>query len=64
MGSGTTAVASIMENRHYIGIEKEQKYVYLANEACDHAFQDIMSLKYSKMKNKKYNKHMRKDEFL
>lgn len=30
MGSGTTAIAAIKENRKYIGIEKEEKYVKLA----------------------------------
>lgn len=30
MGSGTSAIAAIMEKRHYIGIEKEEKYVRLA----------------------------------
>ena len=30
MGSGSTAIAAIMERRHYIGIEKEEKYVQLA----------------------------------
>ena len=30
MGSGSTAIAAIMEKRHYIGIEKEEKYVQLA----------------------------------
>jgi len=32
MGSGTTAIACIRSNRHYIGIELEQKYVDIANE--------------------------------
>ena len=30
MGSGTTAIAAIQENRHFIGIELEEKYVALA----------------------------------
>ena len=30
MGSGTSAIASLMEGRHYIGIDKEEKYVSLA----------------------------------
>lgn len=30
MGSGTSAIAAIKENRHYIGIDKEKKYVKLA----------------------------------
>lgn len=32
MGSGTTAIAALMEGRHYIGIEKEKKYVQLAGD--------------------------------
>lgn len=31
MGSGTTAVASILENRNYIGFEIEKKYYDIAN---------------------------------
>lgn len=31
IGSGTTAIAAIEEGRHYIGIEKEPKYVELSN---------------------------------
>lgn len=34
MGSGTTAVAAIQENRHYIGMEKIETYVKLARHAC------------------------------
>jgi len=34
LGSGTTAVAAILEKRRYIGIEKEWKYVQLARHAC------------------------------
>jgi len=34
LGSGTTAVAAIMENRHYIGIEKVPDYAKLARRAC------------------------------
>lgn len=32
MGSGTTAIAALMEKRHYIGIEKEKKYVHLSSQ--------------------------------
>ena len=32
MGSGKTAVAAIMEKRHYIGIDKEEKYIQLAKD--------------------------------
>ena len=35
MGSGTTAIACIQENRQYIGIEKEEKYVKLATKRCE-----------------------------
>ncbi len=37
MGSGTTALAAIVENRRFIGIEKEGKYVDLATKACQQA---------------------------
>lgn len=32
MGSGTSAIAALSEKRHYIGIDKEQKYVQLAEK--------------------------------
>ena len=32
LGSGTTAIACIKTNRNFIGIEKEQKYVDIANK--------------------------------
>lgn len=35
MGSGTTAVASIKTGRKYIGIEKEEKYISLANKKIE-----------------------------
>jgi len=35
MGSGTTAIAAIRENRQYIGIEIEAKYVELARKLID-----------------------------
>jgi DNA modification methylase len=34
IGSGTTAVAAILEDRRYLGIEKVAKYVHLARAAC------------------------------
>jgi site-specific DNA-methyltransferase (adenine-specific) len=34
VGSGTTAVAAILEGRHYLGIDKVRKYVELARRAC------------------------------
>ncbi|MFN7210635.1 MAG: DNA-methyltransferase [Aggregatilineales bacterium] len=39
IGSGTTAVAAILENRHYIGIEIAPRYVQLARAACAQARQ-------------------------
>ncbi len=35
MGSGTTAVVAIEQNRNYIGIELQQKYVDLARRNCE-----------------------------
>ncbi|WP_086141428.1 DNA-methyltransferase [Limosilactobacillus reuteri] len=35
MGSGTTAVAAIAHGRKYIGIEKSEKYIKMANERID-----------------------------
>ena len=40
IGSGTTAVAAIIEGRNYIGIDKESKSVQLSNQACKNAFFD------------------------
>lgn len=34
VGSGTTAVAAILENRQYIGIDIVEEYVHLARENC------------------------------
>jgi len=34
MGSGTTAIAALRENRNFIGIELSEKYVELAKAAC------------------------------
>jgi DNA modification methylase len=39
MGSGTTAIAAMQHNRNYIGIEKEQKYVLLAEKNIEEANQ-------------------------
>lgn len=39
MGSGTTAVAAILENRNFIGIEKEKKYVELSNKNIQQALE-------------------------
>jgi DNA modification methylase len=37
VGSGTTAVASILEGRRYIGIDIDERYVELARKACARA---------------------------
>lgn len=37
IGSGTTAIAAINTNRHFIGIEKEREYVDIANERIKQA---------------------------
>lgn len=41
IGSGTTAVAAIKENRQYIGIDKEPMYVKLANSNVRDTLQQI-----------------------
>lgn len=41
IGSGTTAVAAILEGRHYVGIDKEPRYVEMAQKACRLAQQSI-----------------------
>lgn len=41
MGSGTTAVASIMEGRRYIGVDLVEKYVKMANDACVSALEAV-----------------------
>ncbi|MFN5895076.1 MAG: DNA-methyltransferase, partial [Dolichospermum sp.] len=35
MGSGTTALACLNLNRHYIGIEKEEKYIQVAQRRIE-----------------------------
>lgn len=35
MGSGTSAIAAIAEKRHYLGIDKEEKYVTLSEKNID-----------------------------
>ena len=35
LGSGTTAVVAKKLNRHYLGIERERKYVALANKRLE-----------------------------
>ena len=42
MGSGTTAVAAINTNRHYIGFEKEEKYFDIACQRLDEAEEKIL----------------------
>ena len=41
LGSGTTAIAALREGRHYIGIEKEEKYVVLARNNIKNALAQI-----------------------
>lgn len=35
MGSGTSAIAALAEGRHFIGIDKEEKYVQLADKSIE-----------------------------
>lgn len=44
IGSGTTAVAAIIEDRHYIGIDKERKSVQLSNRACYNAHNNLVTV--------------------
>jgi site-specific DNA-methyltransferase (adenine-specific) len=44
VGSGTTAAAAIIESRNYIGIDKEKKYVQLANQTCNNAFNNKIAI--------------------
>ncbi|MCL2362675.1 MAG: site-specific DNA-methyltransferase [Defluviitaleaceae bacterium] len=44
IGSGTTAAAAIIEGRSYMGIDKEQKYVQLANQTCHNAFSNKITI--------------------
>jgi site-specific DNA-methyltransferase (adenine-specific) len=37
VGSGTSAVAAILEGRRYIGIDNQENYVKMAREACENA---------------------------
>jgi len=41
MGSGSTAIACINTNRFYIGIEKEKKYVDIANKRIEETLQAL-----------------------
>lgn len=45
VGSGTTAAAAIIENRRYIGIDKEEKYAKLAEEVCKNTLINKRNLK-------------------
>lgn len=49
IGSGTTAVAAIMEGRKYIGIDKEQKYVEMSKKACRMAMKEKLSNRYGQI---------------
>lgn len=41
VGSGTTAVAAILEGRHYIGVDNQSEYVVMARKACDRAKESL-----------------------
>jgi DNA modification methylase len=43
IGSGTTAIAAIMEKRKYIGIDKEQKYVNLSKRKIENYLSESFS---------------------
>lgn len=54
MGSGTSALAAIKENRHYIGIDKEQKYVDLSIANIKAASQQGNQLTFNDICTQKY----------
>jgi site-specific DNA-methyltransferase (adenine-specific) len=41
VGSGTTAVAAILEGRYYIGIDNQPQYVAMARKACNVAIEGL-----------------------
>jgi len=43
MGSGTSAVAAILEGRKFIGVDSSPVYVNLARKACDVAIHEILN---------------------
>ncbi len=43
MGSGTSAVAAILEGRQFIGVEASPDYVALAKKACDVAIHEVLT---------------------
>lgn len=47
MGSGTSAIAALNTNRHFIGIEKEKAYVDLANERVGELLSQSKLLSYA-----------------
>ncbi|MDR3349808.1 MAG: site-specific DNA-methyltransferase [Acidaminococcales bacterium] len=49
IGSGTSAVAAIIEDRNYIGIDKEPKSVHLTNLACKDAFANKVTIENARM---------------
>lgn len=42
LGSGTTAVACILENRNYIGFEINKKYFDIANKRINETTKELM----------------------
>lgn len=55
MGSGTSAIAALMEGRHYIGIDKEKKYVQLAEQNIENYYQQAAQICLSDYSNLKYS---------
>lgn len=42
-GSGTSAVASILEGRQFLGVDSSPEYVKLAQKACDVAIHEVLN---------------------
>ncbi|UYL94017.1 DNA-methyltransferase [Geobacillus phage vB_GthS_PK3.6] len=44
IGSGTTAVAALRNNRHFIGFEREPEYVEIANKRLENVWDELKSV--------------------
>ncbi|PIH59201.1 cytosine methyltransferase [Paenibacillus sp. LK1] len=44
MGSGTTAVAALKNNRRFIGFETESKYIELANQRIESTYDELVDI--------------------
>jgi site-specific DNA-methyltransferase (adenine-specific) len=52
MGSGTTAVAAMKNNRKFIGFETESKYIEIANQRIESTYSELVDNKLLHIDNK------------